>query len=233
VTVTLSAGLPWSFGAYVPPEGLRTIEGTRLAWVESHCAQGRALLLSQFQGKPRLEALLCALLAGIQDFHTAAWQVLTLRDIANATGVQLDYLGTRVGLRRRGWTNETYRAFLRAQVLVLRSQGRWPDLFTIMRALGVTLDLVEVAEPDMASIRVRLGDYLDEEITGRDVFDLLVRAKPGGVRLIVEYPASELDEAFMWADADETQADTVRGWADDSSTLGGYWMAAEASTESA
>lgn len=231
--VIFPATFPWSFGdSAEPAEDLRAIEGTSLEWVEDHCEEGKALLISQFRDKPRIEGVLCALLDGVQDLHNAIWQVLTERGIDSATGFQLLQLGTIVGLPNTGWGDETYRTLLRAQVLTLRSKGRWQDIAKILAALGITLTLTHFDEPGMAAMRVTLGEPMDGDVTAEDVFNFIVRAKPAGVRFVLEFPVEELAETFTWADGDTADTDALRGWADDGETLGGYWAGELATTES-
>ena len=220
--VTLAESLPWSFGGYVPPDDLRELEGTNLAWIESHCDDGLALLLSQFRDKPRLAAMLCALLAGVQDLDDAVYQTLTERWLDTAVGVQLDQLGTIVDLPRRGWVDETYRTLLRAQVLVLRSEGTSVDLFGVLEAIGFTLSLTS-AEEHPAAIVFTLGEPFGVQITEVEAFELLERAKPAGVRLDLQFPTTAVASSFTWADGEAEQADTARGWGNDAATTGGLW----------
>jgi hypothetical protein len=44
-----------------------------IQYIEDHAADGLALLLEQFKGKPRLAAVLRALLASVQELDDAAW----------------------------------------------------------------------------------------------------------------------------------------------------------------
>lgn len=225
---------PHRFGDWTPPEPLRELEGTPIAWVEDHGDDAVALLLSQFQGKPRIEALVRAYLAGVQDLHDAIYQVLIGIWIDGAEGVQLDGIGEILGLPRSGWTDTTYRVFLRAQVLVLRSHGTWPDMVGILRVIGVTLALTSVADSGIAAMRVALGELLDGDVLPADVYRLLLAAKPAGVRLTVEYPTVGAEDSFTWADADVDQADDRLGWpSDDAASDGGLWAGELVSTVTA
>lgn len=169
-------------------------EGTTLEHADI-CADGLSIVLAQFAGKPRLEAVLCGLLDGVQDVEDALWQLYTERWIDSAVGVQLDELGTVLAFPRAGRTDETYRAFLRARVLVLRSDGSWPALLRILEALGVELTSVR-QEPDYpAATAAILDDALPSDVTGPDIFAMLNAAKAAGVRLTVDYPAAGADAA--------------------------------------
>ncbi len=225
--LTFPFPLPGSPGAYAPV--LDPITGTALAWLGDYCGEGTSLLLAQFR-RPLIEALVCALSSGPQDVENATWQVLTERWLDDGLGVQLDRIGELLGLPRAGWDDDTYRALLRAQVLVLRSSGTWPDLFGVLAVVGVDLALVTHAEHYPAAILIVLGEPL-ADLTGADLFGLLERARAAAIRLVLELPTVDVTEAFTWADADVDQADTLRGWADDTSTLGGYWTDSFATRE--
>lgn len=191
--------------------------------VTSHCEDGKNLLISQFR-KPRVEAMLCAFLEEVQDFDDAAWRVLTERGLGNAVGVQLDNIGDLLQLQRRGWGDDTYRLLLGVQVLTLRSEGTWPDIAGILEALALDLSAAEFRDSDIATAIIVLGEVLDGVVSADDAFEFLRRAKQGGVRLDLEHPTIAVDQALTWADGDVAQADTLRGWADDTPTTnGGYW----------
>lgn len=222
------------FGDWTPSPGLMRIAGTSLAWRSSIAREGVSKLIPEFQGKPRIAAILGGLLAAVQDAEDAKWQVLTLIWLDTAEGVQLDALGLIVDLPRAAWSDDTYRAYLKAQILVLRSDGSWPALVAILRAIAVDVSLVHIERSGMAAGIVRLGAPLTGEITPLDVDAMLERAKSGGVRLTLEYPTAALADTFTWADGDVDQSDSRRGWpSDDSASDGGIWSGELASSEAA
>lgn len=228
---------PWGGDEFSPLLGHESIEGTSLEWIASHCDEAKALFIWQFRDKPRLAALVCALLdgiygeGGVQELENVAWQCLTERWLDTGAGEQLNVIGRIVDLPRLGWTDDAYRLLLGARILVLSSDGTWPDLVGIMSALELAIAFAEIDEPGMASMRIILGEPLVGEITTDDVFRFLVAAKPAGVRFVLEFPPVAIDETFTWADGDDEQADEARGWADDADTLGGYWAGELATTE--
>ncbi len=223
-----------AFIEYTPGPDLEALEGTTLEWTASHGDAGVALLLMQFKGKPLMEATVRALLAGVQDLEDATWQVLTERWLDTAIGEQLDLLGSIVGLGRRGWTDSTYRTLIRAQILVLRSSGTWPELFAILEALGVTLTLTTIVESYPAAITITLGEYLDGDIAAAEVFDRVDAARSATVRFVLEFPVSELADTFAFADDDAASsevADAARGWGDDAGATGGQLVDSLANSE--
>lgn len=192
-----------------------------------HCAEGKKLLLSQFRGKPRLEGILCALLDGVQDWEDAALQVYMGRWLDCAVGIQLDQLGDLIDLARAGWPDETYRMLLRAQILVLRSDGEWPDIFGVLAAIGYTA--VHGVDVKIAAMRIVFAEPFNEDIGARDTFGLLERTRTGGVRLSMIFP---VDAAPAFELADTTPAtDLDRGFGDAvANTIGGELFAVLAST---
>lgn len=235
---TLPTTLPGDASGYVPLDGLEAIDGTDLAWVSSHCEEGKSLLISQFR-KPRMQAFLCALMdgasgeGGIQELENAIWQVLTERWLDTAVGAQLDVIGRIVNMPRRGWLDDVYRRLLGAQILVLGSTGTWPDLVAILGALGATLALVTIAEPGTAAIRIVLGEPFTTDITPADIFRLLVAAKPAAVRLTLLFPTADVDTSFtLGSSADAPELDALRGLGDATGAdVGGYLAGALASLE--
>lgn len=216
---------------YEPIAGWSSIPGTSLAWLESYCEEGKNLLLSQFREKPILEAVLCALSDGVQEIENASWQVLTERWLDTAVGAQLDGIGRLVELARYGWDDETYRAFLRAQILVLRSEGTWPDLFGILAALELDLAEVTFAESYPAAFRIDLGQPL-VGFDGGDVFALLERARSTAVRLSLVFPTTGTDGVFTLAESTALELDAGRGCGDATGAdIGGELAALLATTE--
>lgn len=226
--------LGFTFGDWTPPPALRRLAGTSLAWVGDVGDRSVTLLISEFR-KPTIEALLRSLVAEAQDFEDAVWQVLVGIWLDTAEGVQLAMLGALLDLPNAGWSDDTYRVYLKAQILVLRTEGSWPHLLKILEAIGVTVSLTTIDEPGMAAMRVSLGELLGAEVLPADVYRLLVAAKPSGVRFSLEFPTAEIADAFTWADGDVDQADTRRGWPTDDADFvdGGYWNGELVTTEAA
>jgi hypothetical protein len=229
---TLFTSLPLHFGWRAPR--VESLEGTAVQRIEDHGDDGVDLLLPQFKGKERIEAILRALLAGVQDVDDAIWQVLSERGLDWGVGVQLDAIGRMIDLPRTGWHDDTYRVFLRAHLLVLRSNGRWPEILAILEALGLDLSLLATSEPGTAEFRIVTDEYLDGDVAPEDVYRLIARAKGAGIRFVLEYPASELADAFTFSsDEDDVEADAARGWANDAQTAGGVLGGSLATSEAA
>jgi hypothetical protein len=223
------ASFPGLFGAELIAVELQELDGTTLARVESHCESGKALLLYQFRvGKPRMAALLCALLEGVQDAEDGIWSVLVGRNLDYAVGLQLDGIGEIVDLARAGWLDETYRALLRAQILVLRSEGTWPDLYKVLTAMGQSAERFEEHFPAAISIVV---DAPTSAPSAMDVFRFLERTRAAAVRLQFEFPTVDADESFTYSATSSPVASSTLGYGDSvAGATGGYYAGVFAST---
>lgn len=178
--------------------------------VEDHCADGLELLLEQFKDKPRLAGVLCAFLEQVQEVEDATWQLLTERDLDTAVGAQLDMLGRLVGEERRGRTDDQYRPFVRARILINRSNGLPEEILTILRVVlgaGVGLRLREDFPAAFTVIVSELGT-----LTPDTLIRLLQQAKAAGVRVLLEYSAVPPEEAFTFASASAVELDVARGF---------------------
>ena len=191
-----------------------------IARVEDHCADGLALLLQQFKDKPRLAAVLCALLTPIQELEDAAWQLLTERDLDSAVGVQLDVLGRLVDEPRDGRADDQYRPFIRARILINRSNGLPEEVLTIVRvALGASIE-VHLREHFPAAFTVEVVGAIP--LTPASLLRLLQQAKAGGVRVLLEYSLIPDDETFAFATGATPEIDPGRGFGSTlDATIGG------------
>lgn len=200
-----------------------------LTRVVSHCDEGRALLVSQYQDKPRLAALLCAVLDAVQVVDDAAFDVYSeLWDLEAAEGVQLEVLGRIVGEERRGKTDDRYRDALRVRILVSRSSGRMDELIEIVRRIDRYADeptaTVVVTEHYPAALVVEGRRTLVNDPA--EIARFLRAARAGGVRLDYVYQVGAPGTAFRWAlTGSETSAtsSTTEGWGSTTDTIGGQW----------
>lgn len=215
--------LPWPHG-YTPSS--TTVEGTALEYDPRVLERGRARLLQQFKGKPRMEALLGVCLGPFQEIEIAAWQLLVERTIDTATWDALRVLARKVGLRGYDSRQDAaLRRLARAWILVLRSSGTSEDLIRVARAFtGSTA--IELRPYHPASIVVRVLELLD----GAEAWLLgwlLRRAATGGVRLTFEFITQDLDETFRFSSSlTDDEASDGSGFGDDDETIGGLWAGA-------
>ncbi len=145
-----------------------------------------------------VENLLAALIAPFDDIEYAMQQLIQLRDIANAFGVGLDFLGAVVGQKRNGLDDDLYRRYLAARIATNRSKGTTKDLILIARLiLDDTYPSVTVKTEPIATARVQLFTAAVTDALAAVVFSFLQQGAAAGVRLLLE-----------WVDVDPTQAFT-------------------------
>lgn len=216
-----------SFGSWLAGSGTPdpdTSDGVKK--VDDVCAHGLARLIEQYKKKPRIEAILCALLDEVQEIEDAEWDLYTRRSIASAEGAQLDVLGAIVGRPRAGLDDEDYRAWIAAQIAANRSAGTAPELLHILRLIyGDTQD-VELQEWWPAELTVTLHEMIEH--TPAVILAILRQAKSGGVRLILEYTHAARGETFEFASAvTPAEYDDALGYGSTvDATLGGSYAAA-------
>jgi len=212
------APLPATFG-YLPSAS--SVPGTSLELDTSIAETDRGRLLSQFHGRPRIEALATILAGRLQRIEVALWQLLVERRIDTALGLELDVIGRRLGVARDGRRDDAYRRRLRAEILVLRSSGSPEDLIAIVRAFAGD-DSVELDELYPAELAAVLGMELGD-VEALDLASLLARAKAAGVRLVTEYltqPATATWTLASGVDLTESDDALGLGWSGDTD-LGG------------
>lgn len=153
-------------------------------------ALGLARMIWQFRGdQPRLQGALEALLDEVQNLEDVSFEVLTERWPLTAIGTQLDTIGKIVGQERGELSDDQYRLFILARILVNRSNGRIEELIDILEIVGVT-DM-KISEFWPAEMRISIADYPYGDLLG----GLLAEAKAGGV-------------TFRWVWSEETRANT-------------------------
>lgn len=171
-----------------------------LAHVTDHADVGASMLLSQLRGKPRLEALLAAVLGEVQALEDAIWDVYVDRRLEHADGVRLDAIGAVVKQARGSLADdEDYRAAIRGRILANRSSGSHPEVVAVMRA---ALDddtirvLAETRAPGEAT--VRLVGELDRDPY---VFSGLAHdAAALGIRIVTEWSAAAPEDTLRLTD---------------------------------
>lgn len=93
--------------------------------IPNHFQQAVARLLQQYQTATNLQNFMAAIIQPVQDIEYQLNDLNVQRELANAVGVQLDNIGTIVGLARpAGATDSIYRQELYGQIGINVSQGQ-------------------------------------------------------------------------------------------------------------
>lgn len=152
--------------------------------VNNHLAEDAIKrLLGQYAEADKLQGLISAFVKPLQQLEFVFNDLNVLRQLAVATGVQLDGIGQIVGLPRpAGDDDDTYRQKLYAQIKINTSQGQ-PEMLIQMYQLFTGANLVLLTEHFPAEVTVS-SEYMPAD---QDEVNLLVsllqRAAPAGVRV--------------------------------------------------
>lgn len=201
---------------FVPSPGLAVVVDDPLA-ANDACTEGVALLLEQFRGRARLEALLCSYLERISELELAIVEVRNLRDLDSAAGEQLDVIGRIVGESREGRTDDDYRRFLRVRILINKSTGT-PEELIAAAVLVTQPDAIELVEsfPAFVTVTAFAGGAVAD---GGKVNEVLQLMKPAGVGLLYVFSATTPEETFKFATGTTVETSAVFGF--DAGQLGG------------
>lgn len=163
--------------------------------ITNHVDRALARLRSQYQGKPKIEAFVTALLEPIQDLEDALWTLYVGRILDTATFAQLDAIGYIVGEPRLGRIDDDYRRFIRARIKTNRSNGLHEELLAITRLVldDETAEL-ELVPQHPASLLLRITGTIITDEVAEILLDFLRDSVAAGVRLILEYiPSADTD----------------------------------------
>ncbi len=153
-------------------------------------------LAPPFWGKPRIVAILVAILDQIQRIEDDAWDILTLRTIDNADLTRLKVLGKLVGQPRFGFDTEDYRALIKARARANRSQGRALDLVEVAVILIGAANF-SVVEGGIATLYVSaLTTLTDTDVAKMRLIFPDTRAAGVGLQFLW----SDVADVFVWGD---------------------------------
>src|SRR5690606_29928755 len=132
----------------------------------------------------------------------ALYAVQFVRDVAGASGAQLDEIGAVVGQPREGRDDATYRRWIHARMLINRGAG---ELETLIQAMRLTLDAENPRAVESYPARVHLHtDGLSiTDAEAADVLRMLRGARAAGVRLVLYYEPHPLPETFTFNGTEE------------------------------
>lgn len=191
-----------------------------LTKIEDHVERGLALLLSQYQGKPRITALLSSFLRRVQELEDATIDVLISRLIDNAVNEQLNAIGRIVQqINTEGWDDDTYRLFIKAKIRADKSNGHGDDVIDV-------INLVEAADFALSEV-YPAAMYVDfATVTAAPPSILMAlarRAKGSGVALQILYGDHDIGvDGFSFCAGTTELTSTTEGFALSDSSTGGY-----------
>lgn len=169
------------------------------ARITDHATRAVERLGQQYR-KPKFEAFLRALIGPLQTVENTAWDVLTLRNVDTAIGVQLDTLGEIVGQPRNGMVDADYRRAIRARIAVNNSNGTIHDVITAAKLVidNVLVKVVIIPQYPAALTVVASGAAVTTGVADI-VIDFLRETVSAGVRILFEYSTVAPSAAFCFA----------------------------------
>lgn len=182
---------------------------TELAHVTDYQDRGEAQIIHDLR-KPKVIALLRSWLSEAQACEDAFWALYQGMFLSGAGGDALDRIGAIVGQPRENRTDETYRLWIRARIIVLRSSGRPEELIRaalIVLPTGSRLQYVEGEAPATYTLHV------EPAIGGPDgvqVARMLRLARPAAVRGYFHWYGPQ--PALRFAPGAEAVQDSVNGY---------------------
>jgi hypothetical protein len=179
----------------------------------THLLEALARLPEQFKGNVEMREMLRTWVRQVQDFETAAFEVINGRGITDGVGVQLDGIGQIVGQERGGADDATYRLRLRAKILLNMTSGTIPEILEIFALLIAEDQTPDIVEYFPAALKLRIvGDSGTPSVTATELNKFLQRARAAGVRANLVYSTEPTADTFTW-DGTADQGWDVGEWA--------------------
>lgn len=191
----------------------------------THVEEADALLPEQFKNSTNLKAFIHSMINRVQEAENMLFDLWQSRWIDNASGVQLDGLGSIVGIDRDGDSDTVYRLRIRARILSNVSNGTGDDVIRVAQTLADAAS-VSVTYSDLypAAFQLQLtGGTITSDLLAQ-LYDGVKRARPAGVAfyILYSYVAETSQFAFSSQAGVIDTGDTLKGFADSSSVAGGH-----------
>ncbi len=159
--------------------------------IDTHVSDALDRLLSQYQGLPRITALVTTLAKRVQVLEEAILEVFEAQPLATAVGAQLDNAGGIIGLARNGLDDATYRVLLYGTI-ALNNSDATTDAFISLVKLVFQTDTVFLQTPNTpghnrrvapAQLSVQVTDPKTSLALKATLLRILQKAVPAGVAL--------------------------------------------------
>jgi hypothetical protein len=174
-----------------------------------HVRNGLARLCLQFRSarpmdapeeRTNMEKLLAVLLRPFNDLELALQQLIQLRSLPIAVGIQLDVIGDLLGQKRAGLADEDYRRYLFARIATNRAAGRRRDLIKIAKLiLNDVSSRVVITNLGPAAATVQIESSLLTDGLAAILLSFLASAAAAGVRLTLLTSPDALADQFAFS----------------------------------
>ena len=170
---------------------------SELVQITDYEERGIERLLSQFRNKTRIEAVIKAAAEAIQTVEDLNYDLINTTRFETAEGVHLDHWGAIVGEERGGLSDDDYRLFISARILVNISEGTADELIQVFDLIDGDAT-VHFAQLLYAAYEIYTyrdpGDNLSQPLKNR-ISAMMESMRPAGVAgQLIEVP----DSYFGW-----------------------------------
>jgi len=169
--------------------------------ITRHFGEALVKLAMPFWGKPRMAALLQAMVQRVQEIENCAWDVLERYTLGGADTARLDVLGRIVGQPRFWSDDEIYRAVLRGKIRANRSRGLTDDIVDVVQAITPSSDPVHAESYSPATVFVWPEAAIDPATILIALEFLLPRTRAAGVQMHLFTLPGGLPDGAVWDEA--------------------------------
>jgi hypothetical protein len=182
--------------------------------ITTHVQDALARFMQQYKGRPRFAAYVSALVDQIQDLENAYFDLDFGRSVYGSVGVQLDLLGTLVGISRNGLPDSEYILFILGKIGEDTSDT---TIDKVAAVYGILLNSPITQEQDLypAGVGLATGSDIDQSLV-QIVWEMVQNSLGAGIRLEFLEVFDPVD-AFAFAGS----AGTALGFGDDLNPLTG------------
>lgn len=170
----------------------------QVEYIADHADRAIARIRTPWRG-PRFKALVGALAAGVQLHEDICIDLLEGTTLEYATGHALDQWGELVNEPRLGLSDNEYRPFIQARMLVNRCTGTTEEMLEILRlAAGPDVQVFHEPQPPIGCIFLIVRQSFLSDAAMRRVARLMSDARPAWREVAV---IEAVSGGFGWKDA--------------------------------
>lgn len=179
-----------------------------------------ARLTDWLQDQSNIEKLLSGLLAPGGTLEAEFEAHRNSLDVDQATGGALDLLGAAVGEARKNRTDDLYRIFVKARILVNKSRGNTKDIYGVLRLLVDPTNTLDIVKYSPAHFHAIVGETPPAQIVS--MLQIASEGKSAGVGFTGVYHTAASTSMFtIGAQGDYPETDNDTGVGNAAGTVGG------------
>lgn len=150
--------------------------------IPNHVAQALDRLITEYKNATNFRNLITALVGPIQDIEDMWTDMNTLRYLPSATGIQLDHIGSIVGLPRpAGMSDAQYILELYGQIKINTSDGQ-PEQAIQAFQLFTSAALILLDEDFPGEVLLESDYHFPDQASVQNLLHLMGEVLPAGVR---------------------------------------------------